>query len=306
MVNRLRAGVLVLIAAGAVTTIYAQQQIAFFVAATTQTGETVTDLKAEEVVFAEGDKRGTVVRVAPVDWPVKVTVLVDNGVGTGPMLSLYRTGLKALFAALPTGVEAALLTLAPQPRFVVRPTNDRVQLVNAVERLAPDESAPRMVEGLIEAAKRVDDENKKELKYFPVFVVLSTTGPEGSTTQARLVDRMVTQLTNYPARVHVIMLSNSGQSASSVVAVGARQVQLGKTIADLTGGRYEAIAAASAIPTLLGEFGAMIADAHNFQSRQYMVTAERPAGATGPMGQLGAGSTRPGVKFTVTAQGLKP
>jgi hypothetical protein len=50
----------------------------------------------------------------------------------------------------------------------------------------------------------------------------------------------------------------------------------------------------------------MIAEAHNFQSRQYMVTAERPAGATGAIGQLGAGSTRPGVKFTVTAQGLKP
>jgi hypothetical protein len=304
MVNRLRAGVFGLIAAGAVTVIYAQQQVAFFVAATTQTGETVTDLKAEEVVFAEGDKRGTVVRVTPVTWPVKVTVLVDNGVGTGPMLSLYRTGLKALFAALPTGVEASLLTLAPQPRWLVRPTNDRVQLARATERLAPDESSPRMVEGLIEAAKRVDDENKKELTYFPVIVILSTTGPEGSTTQARLVDRMVNQLTNYPARVHVIMLSNGATSPTQVL--GARQVQLGKTIADLTGGRYEAIAAASAIPTLLGEFGAMIAEAHNFQSRQYMVTAERPAGATGAIGQLGAGSTRPGVKFTVTAQGLKP
>jgi hypothetical protein len=304
MVNRLRAGVFVLIAAGAVTVIYAQQQVAFFVAATTQTGETVTDLKAEEVVFAEGDRRGTVVKVVPVTWPVKVTVLVDNGFGTGQMLSLYRTGLKTLFAALPAGVEASLLTLAPQPRWVVRPTNDRIQLSKAVERLAPDEGAPRMVEGLIEAAKRVDDENKKQVTYFPVIVILSTTGPEGSTTSARLVDRMVNQLASYPARVHVIMLGN-GVTSSTTVA-GARQVHLGKTMADLTGGRYEAIAAPSAIPTLLGEFGAMIADAHNFQSRQYMVTAERPAGATGAMGQLGAGSTRPGVKFTVTAQGLKP
>ncbi len=212
MVNRLRAGVFVLIAAGAVTAVYAQQQVAFFVAATTQTGETVTDLKAEEVVFAEGDTRGTVVRVVPVTWPVKVTVLVDNGVGTGSMLSLYRTGLKALFAALPTGVEASLLTLAPQPRWLVRPTNDRVQLANGVERLAPDESAPRMVEGLIEAAKRVDDENKKEVTYFPVIVILSTTGPEGSTTQARLVDRMAHAAHGLPARVHVIMLGTSATS----------------------------------------------------------------------------------------------
>ena len=112
------------------------------------------------------------------------------------------------------------------------------------------------------------------------------------------------QLAAYPARVHVIMLSTNATSSTGIL--GARQVQLGKTIADLTGGRYEAIAAATAIPTLLGEFGAMVAEAHNFQSRQYMVTAERPSGATGAIGQLGAGSTRPGVKFTVTAQGLKP
>jgi hypothetical protein len=304
MMSRIRAGVFVLIAAGAVTAVYAQQQIAFFVAATTATGETVTDLKAEEVVFAEGDRRGTVVKLAPVAWPVKVTVLVDNGVGTGPMLSVFRTGLKALFAALPRGVEASLLTLAPQPRWVVRPTNDRVQLANAADRLTPDESAPRFIEGLIEAAKRVDDENRKQVTYFPVIVILSTTGPEGSTTQARLVDRMANQLTAYPARVHVIMLSTG--STSSTTITGARQVQLGKTIADLTGGRYEAIAAASRVSTLLGEYGAMIAEAHEYQTRQYMVTAERPSGATGAMGQLGAGSTRPGVRLTVTAQGLKP
>jgi hypothetical protein len=304
MRSRFRAGVFVLIAAGVVTAVHAQQDITFFVAAKTQSGETVTDLKAEEVIFAEGDRRGSVVKVVPVTWPVKVTVLVDNGLGTGPNLSLYRSGLKALFAAMPTGVESSLLTLAPQPRWVVRPTNDRVQLANGVDRLTPDQSASRLVEGLIEAAKRIDDESKKEITYFPVIVILSTTGPEGSNTQARLVDRMVMQLTAYPARVHVIMLSTNATSSTQII--GARQVQIGKTIADLTGGRYEAIAAATAIPTLLGEFGTMVAEAHNFQSRQYMVTAERPSGATGAIGQLGAGSTRPGVTFTVTAQGLKP
>ena len=85
MMSRFRAGVFVLIVAGVVTAVHAQQQIAFFVAATTQTGETVTDLKAEEVIFVEGDRRGSVVKVVPVTWPVKVTVLVDNGVGTWRM-----------------------------------------------------------------------------------------------------------------------------------------------------------------------------------------------------------------------------
>ena len=50
----------------------------------------------------------------------------------------------------------------------------------------------------------------------------------------------------------------------------------------------------------------MIAEAHEFQSQQYMVIAERPAGATGPIGALSMGVTRPGVKVSATAQGLKP
>ena len=68
--------------------------------------------------------------------------------------------------------------------------------------------------------------------------------------------------------------------------VGARQVQVAKILADRTGGRYESIAAASRIPVLLGEYGAMIAEAHAFQSRQYMVTVDRPAGLTGTVGQI--------------------
>ena len=290
------------LAAGLV--VRAQQQITFFVAAATVTGEPVTDLKAEEFAVAEDGREATNVRVTPVAWPVKLTVLVDNGFETGAFLSLFRSGLKALFAALPAGVEASLLTLAPQPRWVVRPTSDAVLLARGPDRLTPDESASRMIEGLVEAAARIDEENRKQVAYFPVIVLLSTTGPEGSTSLNRDIDRMAARLTTYPARVHVIMLGTGITSPNQIV--GARQVQVAKIMADRTGGRYEAIAAASRIPVLLGEYGGMIAEAHAFQSRQYMVTADRPAGATGAVGQILAGSTRPGVRFTATAQGLKP
>ena len=143
------------------------------------------------MVFAEGDSGAPSSEWPPSPGRSRSLCSWTTGSAQADARRCTGTGLKALFAALPTGVEASLLTLAPQPRWVVRPTNDRVQLAKGVERLAPDESAPRMVEGLIEAAKRIDDENKKELTYFPVIVILSTTGPEGSTTQARLVDRMV-------------------------------------------------------------------------------------------------------------------
>lgn len=303
-VKRLLAGAIAVFVASAGTTVSAQREITFFVSATTITGDVVSDLKADEVRVTEDGKEGSVLRVVPVTWPVKLTVLVDNGYQTGTLLTQYRNGLKALFSALPAGVEASLLTLAPQPRWIVRSTADKVQLQNGVDRITPDDSGARMVEGLIEAAGRIEQEHRKESNNFPVIVVVSTTGPEGSMAVDRDVQRMATRLTTYPARVHVIMLSTGGTSPTHLL--GARQVHVGKSIADLTGGRYEAIAAPTAVSSLLANFGETIGEAHNFQSHQFRVTVQRPADAKGEGGQFLVGATRPGVRLTVTAQGLKP
>jgi hypothetical protein len=303
-VKRILAWSIAVFIASTGTTVSAQREITFFVSATTITGDLVTDLKAEEVRITEDGKEGSTLRLDPVAWPVKLTVLVDNGFGTGTLLTQYRNGLKALFSALPAGVEASLLTLAPQPRWIVRSTTDKVQLQNGVDRITPDESAPRMVEGLTEAASRIEQEHRKESKNFPVIVVVATTGPEGSMVVDRDVQRMATRLTTYPARVHVIMLSTGATSPTQLV--GARQVHIGKSIADMTGGRYEAIAAPTAVSSFLAAFGETIGEAHNYQSQQYRVTVQRPAGAQGPNGQLLVGATRPGVRLTVSALGLKP
>jgi hypothetical protein len=159
-----------------------------------------------------------------------------------------------------------------------------------------------MIEGLTEAAGRIEQENRKEAMYFPVIVLLSTTGPEGSTARDREVQQMAERLVKYSGRLHVIMLGVGGQSTTQIL--GARQVHVGKSVADLTGGRYEAIAAPTAITTLLAEYGKLIAEAHAFQSDQYRVTVQRPS--NGPLGQTMIGSTRVGVRLTATAQGLKP
>lgn len=301
---RIRVGLVLLIAAVAVAGANAQQQITFFLSATSLTGEHVADLKPEDVAVAEDGKPANVVKMVPINWPVKVTVLVDNGFETGQLLSQYRAGLKAFLAALPSGVEASVITLAPQPRWLIRHTSDAEQLQKSIDRLAPEQtSSSRMVEGLIEAANRIEQENRKQVVHFPVVVVLSTTGPEGSTAREAEVDKMARQIQTYPARVHVIMLSATVNPNS---LSGARQVHVGKSVADLTGGRYEGIAAATRIPSLLVEFAGMIGEAHAFQSHQYMVTVQRPDGASGALGQMMAGPKRTGVRLTPTAQGLKP
>ena len=204
---------------------------------------------------------------------------------------------------MPSGVEVSIVTLAPQPRWIVRPTSDAEQLQKGVDRITPDGSAPRFVEGLVEAANRIEQDNRKQVVNFPVIVILSTTGAEGSTAREAEVNKMAKQLVTYPARVHIIML-NTGVSGGTLA--GARQVHIGKSVADLTGGRYEAIAASTRIPGLLSEYGQMIAEAHAFQSHQYMVTVQRAAGAGATIGQMMTGPVRAGIRVTPTAQGLKP
>jgi hypothetical protein len=100
------------------------------------------------------------------------------------------------------------------------------------------------------------------------------------------------------------MLGIGAISQQSIM--GARQVQIGKLLTDGTGGRYEALAAGSRISTLLPEYGEMVAEAHQFQSQQYLVTAERPTGVTGPMGDLSLRLDRPGLTFSATPGGLMP
>jgi hypothetical protein len=196
------------------------------------------------------------------------------------------------------------LTLAPQPRWVVRRTNDRVQLINGVDRISPDSGGARLLDALIEESDRVEKDNRDATAYFPVVVIMSTTGPESSTPRDRDLDRMVRQFRSRAARIHVVMLGTNQTSPNSIV--GARQVQAGKLLADETGGRYEAIAASTRIATLLPEYGELVADAHDFQSQQYLVTVERPAGASGALGELAMGVTRPGLTFAATAEGLMP
>ena len=296
------AGVVIVGLAGAA--LHAQQQFAFFLSAADANGARVTNLSITEVAVAESGRPARVVRLDPIVMPVKVTVMVDNGLGSAQHLVQYRNGLKGFFEALPTGVEASLLTMAPQPRWVVRRTNDRVQLANGVDRISPDSGAARFIDALVEEAARIEDDNKEAMTYFPVVVVMATTGPEGSSPRDRDLDRMIQQFQQHAARVHVVMLGTNFTSPNTLV--GARQVQVGKLLSDLTRGRYEAIAAATRIATLLPEYGELVAEAHAFQSQQYLVTVERPAGASGPLGELSMGVTRPGLTFSATPEGLMP
>ena len=294
----------VLLAALASPVLQAQRQFEFFVSAVDAGGAPVTDLKAEEIVITENGASASVERIELITKPVKVQVLVDNGIGTGSQLVQFRNGLKGFFAALPLGVESSLLTLSPQPRWVVRSTNDRVQLTKGVDMIAPDDGGSKFIDALVEASGRIEQDNKGRNQYFPVIVVLSTTGPETSGSRERDVERLVQRFRQLSATVHIVMLGTGPQTTNTVS--GARQVGLGKFLTDDTGGRYEAIAAPTRVMTLLPEFGETVAKAHIRQNQQYLVTVERPDGRSGDLGELAIGVTRPGVTGVASLDGRGP
>ena len=278
----------------------AQQQFVFFASVADGTGAPVASLAPDDVKIVENGAEGKVVKIEPIDWPIRLQILVDNGAGMGEALVQLRNGLKGLAMAIPDGIEMSLITTAPQPRNVVRATTDRQAIIQGIDRITPDSGAARFVEALNEAAARVD---KEKGNFFPVVVIVGSTTAEGSQVLERDVQRMRQRFVDRAATVHVIMFNTGSRSESSFS--GANQTNVGIAVAKDTGGRYEAIAASTRIATLLPEIGEQVAKSHVRQSHQFRITFQRPGSASGAVGEIGMAS-RPGTTPTLTINGRMP
>ncbi len=276
----------------------AQGTVQFFVYLADASGQPAASLNKENVTVNEEGVDGAVARVEPIDWPVKLQLLVDNGTGSSERLVHMRNGLKGLLEALPLGVETTIVTTAPQPRFLVRATTDRTALIDGLGRLAPDSGAGRFVEGLQEAVARFD---KDRGDYFPVVLVLGSQAADGSSIRERDVEQMFRRVVDRAVTVHVVMLGSPTQSLSG----GANQTQIGLALTQQSGGRYEALAASTRLATLLPEMGAQVAASHVRQSHQYRVTFERPGGRSGPIGRIGM-TVPSGLTPSLTIDGRLP
>ena len=283
----------------AATPALAQREFQFFVQFSDAAGRAVTTLTEADIQVSEDGTNGKVLKLEPVDWPVRVAILLDNGTGSADRIVNVRQGTKGLIEALPAGVEISLQTLAPQPRWLVRPTTDKQALLEGVDRYSPDSSASRFVDGLTETVARFDKERGNN---FPVVVILGSLTADGSSIRDRDVKQLFERLASRAITVHAIL------AGASTVATGngvddASRIALAAT--KQTGGRYESIAAATRLGTLLPEIGGQIAQSHARQSAQYRVTFDRPAGKTGQVGNIGL-SARGGVTVKLSLDGRLP
>jgi hypothetical protein len=166
----------------ATTTVLAQRQFTFFAHFADASGKPIASIADTDFAVQEDGADGKVLSIEPINWPIKVALLVDNGTGSGDRLNHTREGVRGLIKALPDGVEVSLQTTAPQPRFLVRPTTDRQAQLAGIDLLTPDTSAGRFVEGLVEAAARFDKEraDKERGNFFPVLVVGGRSPPKAA------------------------------------------------------------------------------------------------------------------------------
>ena len=245
------------------------------------TGNPVEKMTPADVTVTEDGVAAKVVAVEAVIRAVKVQVLIDNGAGIGRNIAELRSAVRKLIEALPADTDTALVTTSPQPRFLVRATKNREELLKGVDRLAHDSGSGRFTESLAEAAERAN----KDKDAFHVIITAGTTSGDTKILDSDM-QRAFDQVSLKPMVVHVLLYAGERSASGGVV-----QVEIGERVAQATGGRYELINSMSRYTTLLPELGAEVAKQAVGNTRQFRVTVQRPDGKRGDLGKVSVGSS---------------
>jgi hypothetical protein len=303
---RISASVALAGALAAAPSLGAQQAIQVFLSAVDGDGKPVTDLRAEDVnILVDGSLCKTT-KYEEINWPVKLTLMVDNGPVHSDALRQLREALRLFIAELPTDMEVSVISIDPAPRWIYRPSNDRVKLLSSLDLLIPDQGAPKFIDALSEAADRVNkektDKNKEKGNYFPVFMMVGSAGLEGSNPRDYQVTKLFKQVNDNSVTVHIVMQQSSQRSVD--IASGTNQIEVGLRLTQMTGGRYESINSETRLSTLLPEYGKQIARSHQRQSHQFRITCQ-PSGAGTPK-QIAANTNRANLSAALTLDGRIP
>jgi hypothetical protein len=307
MSKRWWAAALVVSAVGLPAHAQTPQVFQFVVSATDADGAPVADIRPEDVLMSEDGVRQLVVKVEPLAVPIKLTIAVDNGLDSGDALAHYRSGLTGLVQALPPDVEITLITTAPQPRTVVRPTTNRTLILRGITGFAPEQARPRFSDALVEYSERLQREAKdpRASPYMPVLVMLSTAAIETRSYQPKEIEKAVAFLATRHAKVNAIVVSTrTGDTAAPAGLDLTLQSIVAIPTAKATNGRYEGLTVSNRLTTLLPEWGRDLAALHARQIKQFRVTVERSRGGSlqDPRIEL----ARPGLTGSVTLDGYLP
>jgi len=300
-------------AAIARATLHAEEQFQFVVSVLDDKGAAVTDLKPDDVVMKEGAKRAKVLKLEPFSIPAKVTLVIDNSRDSQGALSEYRAGLSGFLEAIPADVEMTILTSAPQPRTVVKMTNDRTQLTKGLTMFAPEQTGPRFTDAVVEFAQRLDKEMKdakskeRAPNYLPVLVMVSTTAQETVGYEVDTINKALNVLQARRAKLFVVMAAMRDKNVKSGEQINtSAAAMMSQSVAKTLGGRYEGLAVPNGLAAVLTEYGQQVAALHTRHAHQVRVTVARPDGISGPLQDPSVEIARPGLKGEVSLDGYLP
>ena len=300
--------------------VYAQEQSAIYLLALDQKGAPMLDIKASDITIKEDVGPSSIVSLQRFGWPLKVTVLVDNGPRTEDALVHYRAGLKKFFAGLPPAIPVSLIATAPNPRWLFRDTKDKALIEKGINLITIDQSLGRFSDALIEYAGRLDEEFKQVegpqlTPYLPVLVSIATTHQDGSRVLRESNLKMITSLRKHRVWTTMIMVA-PGRSltepggAPNVEADEGQNAEIAKIVQEATRGRYVPITGSGTSglsSTILPNLAQEIALRYISQMTQHRIVFQRPAGASGQMKNFSlALKNHPGAKIVVSTDGAMP
>jgi hypothetical protein len=255
-----------------VSTLLGQEQAQFLIPMFDKDGAPVASFGPDDLTVFEDGKEAKILKVEPRDQPVRVTLALDNGRLMGDSLVHLRAAAGEFIKALPASSEVSLMTTAPQPRFALKLSKDRGALLKRIDTIAPDGSPGRFIEAIQDVAQ---EWSRQPGDYTPILVIVGSTYAAEYVNKAQL-EEAIGRFMKARAVIHVVMVKPTAATE------GDAQELIGERVARDTRGRYEAIGSHLQFP-ILSELAAEVTKG---SGRQFLVTVQRPAGATGRLGSL--------------------
>ena len=318
--RRLRLALVVLgVGVGLPLAIQAQDSSAVYMFVLDKANVPVLEINPADITIVEEAGPATVSSVSRYGWPLKLTVLVDNGPGTADSLVHLRNGLIKLFEGIPRNIPVSLIAIAPNPRFLVRDSKDLVQLKDAVGLLTADEAFGRFSDALDEYAGRLDREFLSVEgglpPYLPVLVSIATTNIDGSDVRKERNEKMLLSLRKHRVWTHQIMVTparrtNEPGDVSNLDTDDGQNDAVAQLVKQVTQGSYVPVSG-SATTGLATSILPSVAQAIAFrflkQMTQHRIVFERAAGATGPMKNFKLSlANHPGSRVIMSIDGNMP
>ena len=247
----------------------AQDRGVIYVEVTDAYGRPVTDLRPEEFRVVEDGQVAEVVTAQLGAEPMRVALLVDNGViiGRRQAMGPLRDGVAGFLETLAPEHAVSLSTIGGHIGWRVDFTTDRAALLASAAEMHSDSGSVRFLDGIRETWDRRFDGDEA----WPVFVAILTDANETSAFMSEnRFNGFVANLRAAGVMVHAVLwTSRARRTTASLVSTG-----LALNLVHNTGGRYVAIATATAYGQALRQLAADIAAHHDAFAKRYRLLYE--------------------------------